>query len=140
MRFRTNIRHALLGLCAVCSFVCLQGCGCDYPIANAAKSPDGRYEAVLKEESCGAMSSLTYDITLYQLPRHDSRWPWMSSSRESILTAGYAPHLTLEWSGNAQLKISCPGCSEVEVYDHTESWQGIEVDNRSMLSASKNPK
>jgi hypothetical protein len=128
MRLFRNIPNELLSLCAIVAMICLQGCACNYGRASAAKSPDGLYEAVLEEENCGgAVSSLTFDVSVYQLPRHDSFWPWASSPRKSVFSAGYAYHLKLEWPDNSHLNISCPGCSEVEIYHQERSWQAIGI-------------
>ena len=129
VRFWPNIRNTLVGLCAIGSLVCLQGCDCNNGKPTAVKSPDGHYEAVLEEENCGgAASSLTFDVTLYELPRRDSHWPWTSSPRKSVFYAGYAYQLKLEWADNSHLNISCPGCSQVEIYHQERSWRTIGIE------------
>jgi len=129
MRLCMDIRNELLSLCAILAIVCLQGCDCSYGRTSSVKSPDGHYEAVLEEENCGgAASSLTFDVSLYQLPRHDSRWPWASSPRKSVFSGGYAYHLKLEWPDTSRLNISCPGCSQVEIYHLERSWQAIGIE------------
>jgi hypothetical protein len=129
VRLWPNFRSAMLGVWIACSLVGLPGCGwCDYAIQSVAMSPDRHYEAVLEVSDCGgAASSGTFDVKIYRLPRHDSRWPWMSSPREAVFGASYAYHLKLEWSDKSHLIISCPGCSGVEVYHLKPSWEGISV-------------
>jgi len=129
VRLGINLRCALLAFWIMCSLVSMPGCGgCDESIQSVATSPDGHYEAVLEEGNCGgAASALTFHVMIYRLPRHDSRWPWMSSPREPVFSASYAYHLKVEWADKLRLTISCPGCSGVEVYHLEPSWEGIAV-------------
>lgn len=135
MLLRVYFRIGLLSLSTICSLA-LQACSCEYSTMNATKSPDGKYEAVLEVQSCGAITSETYILSLYQLPRRDSHWPWGSSSpRETVLMAAHLYHPKLEWTSNSYLVVSCDGCSDVDISYHRDSWKGITVDVSSMLSA-----
>jgi len=111
--------YAISGICAT---LCLMGC-CSRTSTVQQYSPDGKYEARVSEEDCGATSHFITDVDL--ISTH-ATWSYFNRANVfNVISSGDAVNVT--WVGNSRLEITCKHCASKEPKIWNRNWRGIVI-------------
>lgn len=103
---------------------------CETVIADASRSPDGKYALLTTRTNCGATDPFDTQIILVEaLPTRDLATK-LGKNKIIIFDVDERSshyHLQAAWKGAKNLLVACQGCKESDVEIKKSSWKDVRI-------------